>query len=116
MAEVILRDDLKLDIKLTEGDFRARVGELKDAVSNYESLRKRVTEIEEDYSVVSGDLEETRERLRLSEESRGRLEIEIRTTKEMVVNRDTRITALEEKVEALQKTLDPDKNIVITIK
>lgn len=110
----LLKEDLKLDISLPEGDIRARVGELKDAINTNESFRKRIHQLEEDYSVVSGELEETKERLRLSDESRSRLENEIKTTKEMVISRDTRITALEQKIETLEKILDPEKNIVIT--
>ena len=112
-VDSLLREDLGLDVKKTEGEFRGRVAELKRSNEKYNEQEKRIKSLEKDVSGFAAEAAEYEERLRISEESRNRFEKEIGEIKDMVSSRDTEIGKLQEQVDTLEKNMDPETSVII---
>ncbi len=97
----LLKEDLGIDTSKSEGEVRGQVGNVKNALNGYESLRKRVETLEEDLINATSQVEGTKTALELESENRMRVETELRDLKTVVDNKDIEIRKLEERVTAL---------------
>ncbi len=115
----LLKEDLGLDTSKSEGEIRGRVGDIKTMLAGYESLRKRVETLEEDLITVTRDVEGTKVALELEQTNRLRVERERDALKTQVVNKDTEIRKLEDKLASLEApqtpSTPPSGNILVSV-
>lgn len=98
----LLKEDLGIDTSKSEGEIRGKVGDIKNALNGYESLRKRVETLEEDLIAATKESEGTKMALELETENRMRVENELRDLKVSLSTKDTEIRKLEDKVASLE--------------
>jgi len=110
----LLREDLGLDIKKSEGDVRARVSELKTAYDKYEEQEQEIKKLEGRILSLGQELGGLEEGLTTAVKNRNKFEKEAKEEREKVINRDKIITILEKEVDTLKKTLDPDSKVVVS--
>jgi len=103
----LLKEELGLDTSKSEGDIRARVGDLKSIVNGYDDLVRRVEKIEEDYITSVKESEGTKAALELEQENRMRVERERESLKNQLANKDTEIRKLESKIATLEANNTP---------
>ncbi len=111
--ESLLRDDLNLDVKKSEGVFRSRVGEIKNALSKSASNEKKIKKLQKKFLFASGQATEFEEALVLAREDRDEFEKDLKETKDMVIARDKEIGDLADRVKELLTSIDPEVTVII---
>lgn len=109
----LLKEQLKLNVESSEGDVRARVGQIVDKERNYDDLQKRITGLEKEVSQYASQAAGLEEELRLSNKTRERLETEIDLLKKDLTNKDKDISDLEERIATLEKSIDPSTKVIV---
>lgn len=110
----LLSLELKLDPSISEGDFRARVGEIAQKLKTYDELSKRISELEKKVAFEAGQAASFETELSTSIESRERLTKEVAELKEQVTRRDVEINRLGQEVQRLNEAIDPETTVLIS--
>lgn len=103
-----------IDLNKPEGEVRGRVQELFDNAKKYDEAEKRASKAERDLAEARGDSAKWEENYRTAVNESKRLGDEIDDLKQALAVRDSEITTLTARVEALEAQINPDKVIIVT--
>jgi murein DD-endopeptidase MepM/ murein hydrolase activator NlpD len=99
----VLKDNLKIDVAAQEGVFRSQVGTVKDSVSNYDSTKNQLTQLQDDYAEVQGLLKEKEEKLSTAENEIFELTKKMEDGQKALAERDVLISDLNKEIVELQQ-------------
>lgn len=103
-----------IDLTKPEGDVRGRVQEVFDGWKKYQELEKRLAKAEKDLAGAAAEAAEFETRLIQSEATIKRLQKELDDARDNITRRDIEISSLTNRIDVLEKQMDPEKVVVIS--
>jgi chromosome segregation ATPase len=103
-----------INLDLPEGEVRYRVQEIFDSAKKTEELKVQVNKLNQRVEEAEGEVKRLETASANDIQQLKDLKAEVEVLKKQVVNRDTQITALQERLSGLESQLDPQRVVVIT--